>query len=164
MLPVNYCTYTSQTHTHTHTHTQTETEVSHPRYSSRLYLRKMSVWVCANDRDEGPASCADGDIYIASRLQGVETCLLSKNYLTGEKEGEREREGGRYWEHHRWRSLRVSNAEHRHYQLSSPQEERSPGGPKWSRKAPGRPLNSRRETGCIRTAMEEQTGAGRRTE
>lgn len=36
-------------------------------------------------RDEGPASCADGDIYIASRLQGVEMCLLSKKYLTGER-------------------------------------------------------------------------------
>lgn len=39
----------------------------------------MSAWVCTDDGDEGPASFADGDIYIVSRLQGVELFLLSKS-------------------------------------------------------------------------------------
>lgn len=37
--------------------------------------------------DEGPTSFSDGDIYIVSRLQGVELCLLSKSTSLKGKRG-----------------------------------------------------------------------------
>lgn len=65
-----------------------------------LTLHTETVWVCMK-LDEEPASLADGDIYIVSRLQGVDLCLLSKS-ISLERE------------HHQWPSHRVSNTEHRH--------------------------------------------------
>lgn len=43
-----------------------------------------------DDGDEGPALFADGDIYIVSRLQGVETCLLSKSASLERERGDTE--------------------------------------------------------------------------